>query len=166
MALAALGVGVGVLVHQTASAMAVKPVPPSNTNYFSQPINVKAALGIANPGQQPTQSYQTGEMTQPEFMPAGRDQNELIFAVESQISAEQQHYQRAMYKHFQNGGDKIVIPNNNEVVPILTHHSEPYAAAYVGRNNLKSANASARLLRGGGLPIPGAIMGDANWARK
>lgn len=150
----------GVLVHQSMQKMNT-PNPGANYHFFDQPINVQAALGIANPGQQPRQSFQTGEMTQPEFMPANRDQNALLDGIQSALASQTKHYQMEMWKYWLNGGDHITIPNQQNISPILTHHSEPHSAVYWAQRNQKSRNASAHLMG----TRTGSQMGAANWAK-
>lgn len=183
MALALVGVGLGALAHLSKKAMEA-PVPSQNLQYFNVPINVRATNAMANPGQAPTQSYDTGISTEPNYTPAGRDQDQLLDNMALQINANQKHYQQKMLQYWLNGGDNVVLPNANELVPILTNDLEVYSTAYVGRNNLKSVNAAGRLTRtselpavglGSGVrfgrfaPAPGAppagtLMGAANWA--
>jgi hypothetical protein len=181
MALALVGIGLGALAHYSSKAMDA-PVPPQNFQYFNVPINVRATNAMANPGQAPTQSYNTGISTEPNYTPAGRDQDQLLDNMALQLSSNQQHYQQKMLQYWMNAGDNVVLPNANELVPILTNDLEVYSTAYVGRNNLKSVNAAGRLVRTGELPTvgpsgraarfapapaapaAGTIMGAANWA--
>lgn len=163
MALALVGVGLGALAHASAQAMKA-PVPSKNLNYFNTSINMRAVLGAANPGQAPTQSYNTGITTEPSYTPAGRDQNALVDQMSLQISEDQVQYQQKMMQYWMNAGDNVVLPNANELVPILTNDHEIYSTAYVGRNNVKSVNAAGRLVKTDAAPIAGTLMGAANWA--
>lgn len=163
MALALIGVGLGALAHASSKAMQA-PVKTQNLQYFNIPINMRATLGMANPGQAPTQSFDTGIMTEPNYTPAGRDQNQLLNQMTLQIEQDQVHYQQKMMQYWMNAGDNVVLPNAGEIVPILTNDHEVYSTAYIGRRNVKSANASARLVKSDARPVVGTQMGAANYA--
>ena len=161
--LALLGGAVGLLVHQSAKAMS-QPVA-GNEAFFNVPINLTAVTAAANPGFRPSQSYSTTESTDPQFLPADRDQNALMASIETHLSNMQTQYQTSMNEHFSNAGDSIVLPQVPNITVTLTNDHEPYSMAYVAQKNQSGLNAAGRMLRPS-QPIQGTVMGGNQWANK
>lgn len=161
MALPIIALGLGGLIQQTATAMRA-PVTGDQVSYFAGPINLAAANGAAHPATGALPSHQLGTLTEPSYQgPA--DPVERLNGMSIALAQQQDDFQQKNVRMFSNAGDTIVMPYAGSLAPILTNGSETYAAAYVTQKNLGSVSAGGRLLKGSNLPIPGTVMGDANW---
>jgi hypothetical protein len=159
MALPIIALGLGGLIQQTAQAMA-QPVDTQQASFFTGPINLAAANGAAHPATGALPSHQLGTLTEPSYQgPA--DPVARLNGMSIALANMQTAFQKKNVALFANAGDTIVMPYAGSLAPILTSDHEIYTAAYVSQKNLGTRNAAGQLVQGA--PIPGTVMGDANW---